>query len=269
MDREYILMYARQSRYGIDNWHSTMHSHYFTEVLLATDGAGELQLTDRTIPLRKGAGVIINPYVLHTEYSSHQQPLEYMVFGVDRIRLADLGRGPVEVAQYRDDHGELQPLLKSMVHEYAERRTDSAIVLNLMVTAVMTMITRDRWQMLPANSAQIPREAQLLKDYLDNHFKEHMTLDDLSVTLHIDKFHLIRIFKESFGDTPMNYVGTRRLAEAMNLLRATDYSIGQIAQITGFDSQSYFSQIFKGKIGVAPATYRQLAHRSAHALQET
>lgn len=269
MDKELILMYARRSRYTPADWHSTMHSHYFTEVMLVTEGVGELQLTDRALPLRPGTGVVVNPYVLHTERSSKKAPLEYIVFGVDRMRLADLQAETLDVVSFRDEHNALLPLLDFMVNEYAARPTDSAIVLNHMVTAVMTVIARDRWQMVPADSAQIPRDAQVLKDYLDAHFKEHMTLEDLSFVLHLDKFHLIKIFKESFGDTPMNYVLTRRLAESMSLLRTTDYAIGQIAEIAGFDSQSYFNQVFKAKVNVSPSLYRHLAHASAHALQET
>lgn len=269
MEKELILMYARQSRYTPADWHSTMHSHYFTEVLLVTEGVGELQLTDRAIPLRPGTGVVVNPYVLHTEHSSKKSPLAYLVFGVDRMRLADLQAAELDVVSFRDDHHTLRPLLDFMVQEYADRATDSAIVLNHMVTAVMTVIARDRWQMLPADSAQVPRDAQMLKDYLDAHFKEHLTLADLAFILHLDKFHLIKIFRESFGDTPMNYVLTRRLAESMTLLRTTDYAIGQIAEIAGFESQSYFNQVFKTKINVSPSLYRRLAHASAHALQET
>ena len=64
-------------------------------------------------------------------------------------------------------------------------------------------------------------------------------------------------FQREFGVSPINYLISRRIEESRFLLRETDHSISQIAQILGFSSLSYFSQSFRRLEGVSPVEYRR------------
>ena len=101
------------------------------------------------------------------------------------------------------------------------------------------------------------RECALVRRYIDNHFKESLTLDQLSAIAHISKYYLSHAFQREYGVSPIRYMTQRRIQESRFLLAETDHSLSQIAQMLGFSSLSYFSQCFRRMEGVSPKEYRQ------------
>jgi len=96
-----------------------------------------------------------------------------------------------------------------------------------------------------------------VSEYLDEHFMENLTLEDLEKEFHISRFALSRIFKEETGFAPMKYVMMRRIGESQNLLMNTKMSIGDIGEQLGFTDNSHFSNTFKKYIGTTPGAYRK------------
>ena len=96
-----------------------------------------------------------------------------------------------------------------------------------------------------------------VRRYIDHHFKESLTLDQLASEAHMNKFYLSHAFKQEYGVSPINYMISRRINESKYLLAETDLSLSQIAQLLGFSSLSYFSQVFRKTQGVSPMEYRQ------------
>ena len=79
----------------------------------------------------------------------------------------------------------------------------------------------------------------------------------LSSLVHINKYYLVHAFKSYKGISPINYLIGRRVEEARYLLESTNYPVTKIGEITGFSSQSYFSQTFKKFAGISPNEYRK------------
>ena len=96
-----------------------------------------------------------------------------------------------------------------------------------------------------------------VRKYIDLHFKEALTLDMLAEEAHMNKFYLSHAFKREYGASPINYMITRRIEESKYLLVETDLSLSRIAQLLGFSSLSYFSQVFRRSQGISPMDYRQ------------
>ena len=96
-----------------------------------------------------------------------------------------------------------------------------------------------------------------ISDYLDEHFMENLTLEDLEKEFHVSRFALSHIFKEETGFAPMKYVMMRRIGESQNLLMNTKMSIGDIGEQLGFTDNSHFSNTFKKYIGTTPGAYRK------------
>lgn len=96
-----------------------------------------------------------------------------------------------------------------------------------------------------------------VKRYIDLHFKESLSLEQLANKAHMNKYHLAHTFKEEYGVSPINYMITRRIVESKYLLAETDLSLTKIAQLLGFSSPSYFSQAFRRTQGVSPIDYRK------------
>lgn len=96
-----------------------------------------------------------------------------------------------------------------------------------------------------------------MRRYIDNHFKENLTLDQLSAIAHINKYYLVHAFRKEYNISPISYLIARRTQESRFLLTNTDYTLSQIAQILGFSSPSYFSQSFRRLEGISPMEYRK------------
>ena len=73
----------------------------------------------------------------------------------------------------------------------------------------------------------------------------------------MNKFYLSHAFKREYGISPINYMIAKRIEESKYLLAETDLSLSQIAQMLGFSSLSYFSQVFRRTQEVSPKGYRQ------------
>lgn len=100
------------------------------------------------------------------------------------------------------------------------------------------------------------RPCAAVKHYIDQHFKESLSLGQLAEQAHMDKYYLAHTFKQEYGISPINYMITRKIVESKYLLAETDLSLAQISQMLGFSSPSYFSQAFRKTQGISPMDYR-------------
>ena len=89
-------------------------------------------------------------------------------------------------------------------------------------------------------------------------FQDPITLDMLAKICDINKYYLAYLFKKEIGMAPINYLNDVRIKEAKILLATTDLTIGEIANITGFSSQSFFTQVFKREAGLTPSQFRKI-----------
>ena len=102
-----------------------------------------------------------------------------------------------------------------------------------------------------------------IKQYIDEHYAENISLDKLAEMAHMSKFHLVHAFKEEVGLSPISYLQSRRIAASRRLLELGGHSVSQISGMTGFSSASYFSQRFKKAMGVTPQEYGRDVHSYA------
>ena len=73
----------------------------------------------------------------------------------------------------------------------------------------------------------------------------------------MNKYYLSHSFKREYNISPINYMISRRIEESKYLLAETDLSMSQIAQLLGFSSLSYFSQVFRRTQSISPMEYRK------------
>ena len=98
-------------------------------------------------------------------------------------------------------------------------------------------------------------------DYIERHYSEPITLEDLCRIVHFAKSHLTQRFKEKWGIPPIQYVNFIRIEKAKILLKHTNDSITDIAKAVGFASIHYFSRHFKQKENLSPGEYRLLSRQ--------
>ena len=97
----------------------------------------------------------------------------------------------------------------------------------------------------------------MIKNYIDVHIREKITLEDISNNLYISKSHIERAFKKEYGITPITYYANQRIAQVASMLVTTNYSLSQISQQLGFSDVKYMSKSFKKIMGKAPLQYKR------------
>ncbi|MGO5096768.1 AraC family transcriptional regulator [Agathobaculum sp. LCP25S3_E8] len=92
--------------------------------------------------------------------------------------------------------------------------------------------------------------------YLNDHFRDDLSLNDLADVFHISVSHIIHIFNPLFRLSPIQYLIRRRIGEAQLMLRCTSLSAGEIAAQVGIMNRNYFYRTFKRLTGLSPSQYR-------------
>ncbi len=94
------------------------------------------------------------------------------------------------------------------------------------------------------------------KDLADAHYADPLTVADLARAAHLSRAHFSRRFRLAFGESPHQYLLSRRLERAAALLRGTDWSVLRICHAVGLSSVGSFTTSFRRTYGLAPLRYR-------------
>lgn len=100
------------------------------------------------------------------------------------------------------------------------------------------------------------RKVRKVNNYLEAHFNQNVSLDELAEFIGTDRYSLCRQYRQLTGVTVMNALRTLRVAKAKEMLLSDYLSVNQIARSCGFESPSYFVQVFKRVVGMTPGEYR-------------
>ena len=92
--------------------------------------------------------------------------------------------------------------------------------------------------------------------YVEEHYPERITIDDMAALTYYSKSHFMKFFKAHMGTGFIDYLNDYRLTMAERLLRTSAAPVIEIAQQSGFDNLSYFNRIFKRKYGQSPGKMR-------------
>jgi AraC-like DNA-binding protein len=104
-----------------------------------------------------------------------------------------------------------------------------------------------------------PPERHLLRarDLADRHYGEPLTVADLAAAAGLSPAHFTREFRRVFGESPHQYLLTRRLERAAALLRDTDWSVTRVCHSVGWTSVGSFTTSFGRIHGMTPSQYRR------------
>lgn len=112
-----------------------------------------------------------------------------------------------------------------------------------------------RMQELRKQKVCSPHIAKAL-DYIYDNLHTKISVPVLAAYIGINESYLSRLFKQETGQSITTYIQNKRIDTAKNMLIYSDHSISQIAHVLAFPSQSYFTELFKNKVGMTPAMFR-------------
>lgn len=121
---------------------------------------------------------------------------------------------------------------------------------------ILLLVSRQQ-QESEKTTTSIPEEIEAAAAYFNENYNTKVSVDNYAESLHISTNWFIRNFKLYMKISPAQYILSLRMVNAQSLLENTEYNIGEIAEIVGYDNPLYFSRVFKKEYGVSPAQYRK------------
>jgi AraC-like DNA-binding protein len=237
---------------------TNLTSYLFFIVL---SGSGSLDYLDKTYELTAGDCVFLDcreGYAHHTERNLWQ--LKWVHFyGPNLNSIYEKYRERGGHPCFRPEN--LAAFISLLDDLYAIADSEEFVkdmMLNEKLNALLTQLMRESWHPESSNRPNGKKQDLLLvKEYLDSHYTEKISLDQLAEQFYINKFYLTRIFKEQFGVSLGNYLLGIRITRAKQRLRFTDDSLDAIGAACGMGDAAYFSRMFKKVEGITPGEYRR------------
>ena len=123
---------------------------------------------------------------------------------------------------------------------------------------IFLLIKRNRMERKPTVSSYIQEEMEYARRYFNEHYNEPINIEEYAQSRGMSVSWFLRNFKQITTMSPMQYILSIRMNNAVTLLETTDYNVTEISAIIGYDNPLYFSRIFRKQVGMAPSDFRKL-----------
>lgn len=246
---------------------STYHWHDYFEMEFICRGEATHVLNGEAERVRRGSIYLLTPADFHTVYRG-QGDEELFYYNVnfneyalsqDLILLLTEYGGRMTVTVDEDECLALEAEFGALMKEYGSDTPLKEKMLKNIFEKIFIIFWRNILASEGASRNDHPRmdgNIRYIVNYLRIHFRESVSLGDISRAVHLTPNYVGELFKKETGMSFTEYVSKLRLSYATNLLLSSDMSISSISTQSGFHATSYFIKNFKAKTGMTPLEYR-------------
>lgn len=231
----------------------------FLSVVQSTHGSYRIALDDGPALETGEMGVFVAPrarmqHLLHIpDERDGTMSAQWIFLDVEvnrRYRLDDLFLFPTVLPEKY--HQDIYVLLRRIAA--TERLTDRLPDIHRLLCILLEVA-------MPMKS--VPEDVIRLRNYIENHFSHPISTADLANILHCSRAGMFRAFRQSFGNTPGQYITNVRIRHAQLLLQSTDMTVAQIASAVGIPDAAYFSKLFHRLSGCTAGCWREKSRERA------
>ncbi len=210
--------------------------------------------------LEAGQGFLISPGQINTYSANRDDPWKYVWLEFDGLRAP----GYLDAAGL----GDSQPVYRSKDLALSEKLKDTMLYIASNPTASTLHQIGHLCLFLDAliQSSATKRESHgvQLKDFyiqeaihfMEQNYQRDLSIEEIAAVCKLNRSYFSKLFKESKGCPPQEFLIRMRLAKASEMMKTTSMSIGDIAILCGYPNQLHFSRSFKQCYGVSPREWR-------------
>lgn len=251
------------------------HWHPEIELTLILSGQIEYQIEDQTYLLSAGDGVFCNSNSLHSGHMYKNQDCTYLsitfhprfLYGYENCILNTkyvnfITSNELWSSLVLEKSVTWQKEILAYMNEIYELSQSAPLDFEFQIHMILLNIWYRFYQYFSAEPSSVSKpkqHLQRLRDillFIEKHYNQEISLDDVAKTANICKSECCRFFKKHMGITIFDYILYLRIQNSLPLLRKND-SITEVAAMVGFSSPSYYSQIFKRYMKCTPMEYRK------------
>lgn len=238
------------------------HFHEYYVIGFIEGGKRHLWCKGREYDLSAGDFILFNPRDNHYCAPIDRQPLDYRAVNIPveimekaALQIFKKAVKPCfsQTVFLQSDMAEpLAALYDAIVCQAPKLQKEEALFL-LLEQVFESAANTEKATTTPLPSAQV----QKICTYLQQHFSENITLDELLTMTDFGKSYLLRVFTKQTGVSPYRYLQTVRIERAKQFL-AQGMPPADAALLSGFSDQSHFTNYFKEFIGLTPKQYQRI-----------
>lgn len=256
----------------VNNPDSEIHTHNCCELLLCLKGGKNFLINDQVYEACDGDLFLANQFEAHKVTFQENTVIERYVIQIHPDFLfssssdeTDLSRcfykrppgfsHRLHLKQQELDH--MLMLLRSFEQAYP---TGDDVIKISMAVILLAFVNQLFSQCQPAPHQPVFGRIDPLQNailYINRHFSEELTLEQIAKSCYISVNQLCRIFKDTLGTTVMKYVIGKRISEAKKYLKA-GYNVSDTALMCGFRDYSNFIRTFTASAGISPGKYAKM-----------
>lgn len=279
-----LISYERLSYF--DTGEFPWHWHPEIELTLVLEGRISYQVNDSLYELKEGEGLFCNTNVLHSGHGAGTPDCSYLSVTF-HPRLLYGYRSSVMQEKYMN-HILKSPALAS-IHFTGEKKWQRKALRQIKKIQSLDREHPDAWELQVEiallkiwqkvyehakitdtgyeENGRDTERIRTIMEYIQKHYGEKITLEDLAEQIHLCKSESCRLFKRYMNMSMFDYLLDYRVDKSLELLRQSSLDVTQIAGQVGFANPGYYSRIFKRKIGCTPLEYRK--SRSINRIEKT
>ena len=263
------LLYVSEIRPDASAHPRVMHAHEdFVELILICSGSSEYLIHDKKVIIKPGDLLVYNAGVVHDEVSGPDMEVGSYCIAVGGLHMP----GMRENALIPDDAGyvfptgkyfaDLRCLFEMMFRTLSAGEPNAELFCSSLMHALL-VVGADGHRRSSRGVQEIAgwrsrtSSADGLRNILTSIIWSRSRCRAWVRRMHISPYYLSHVFKQMSGYSPVQYLLRRRIGEAQTLLITTDLSITRIAEMVGYDTQSYFNLQFTKNVGMPPNKFRQ------------
>ncbi|MCI5972269.1 MAG: AraC family transcriptional regulator [Anaerococcus sp.] len=267
-DIEIKILNANESFLTNEN-SSRIQFHPFIYFYFIVEGSGTFFIENDSIKIKKNDLVIINSNIGHNLYVDEDEyAVKTLGFGLESIGLTShleevQSEEELELDNFfhitwENKEAKINEIFSKIVDEFHSENLYAKTLADALASYFLINFLRHfRNEIEVVPDININRRIDYIKSYIDNNYSLDLSLEGLSNMAYMNKFHLIAEFKQSYRVTPIEYLILKRIEVSKGLLISTNHSMETIADTVGFNSQSYFNQVFRKKVGITPSQFRK------------
>ena len=233
--------------------------HYIisgTGTLMADNAKGETQ----TYSIKSGQGFLIFPGQITTYIADQNLPWEYVWIEFDGLRVRealDLTELSVNTPVYHSHSKDLREQLMNEMLYIVHHAKESPFHLIGHLYLFLDYLTQS------AKSKKLVQSSKMSDyyiieaiNYIEQNFQNNITIEDIAAVCGINRSYFGKIFRNSIGRSPQEFLMNYRMVKATELLKLTSLSIAEIGSAVGYENQLHFSRAFKTIYGISPREWR-------------
>ena len=257
-----------------------IHWHNDLEINLIREGEAVFQVYQKSYRVRTGEGFLLNRNVPHSCSSPGNEHVRYSTilvrpdflygdFGSDVERkcfqpfLQNSAIPCIYLTGFDENGKEILQKLNQVEEAFDRKRFCYELKIKGLLCEAFAMILYGHRQELtkfvPANLQELERLEKML-NYLNMHFTEVISLQDLADQVHLSREVCCRFFKKMTGKTITGYLEEYRVNKSFSLVQSGQYSMIQITEMVGFSNPSRFASAFRKRFGCNPGEYHSVKH---------